>query len=405
MIKASDLSWDDVVRVGPGTLGGQYLRSFWWPVALSEEVKDIPVPVKILGEELVLFRDLSGHLVLLDAHCPHRRASLEYGRIEEQGIRCAYHGWYISRQGKILDRPAEPIKATDQFRQNWYVVRELGGFVFGYLGPEKESPPPLPRYDILVQDGYRVAEHGDTELGKAYNCNWLQGVENTTDTTHLAYLHGIFDRCPIFKSMEGEYGVKIYILDGGKKPNTVRLRKRTTVLPTINRKSREETGSRASGRPKGTIQQAIWLIPINDTECGEMRLTVYPEEPPDKRYYGAAMDRAKGREQKPYDRRLYGDIRGNVPLEDKAMVESQGPIVDRNLEHTGYGDRVILMLRKMIREGIADVANGRRPKGVLEKELDRIDLDIGFEEFEMNKPPEEVRDLLPELQQDLKQAG
>jgi len=177
------------------------------------------------------------------------------------------------------------------------------------------------------------------------------------------------------------------------------------VLPTISRKSREETGAKAPGRAKGTIQQAIWLIPINDTECSEMRLTVYPEEPPDKRYYGAAMDRAKVRERKPYDRRFYGDIRGNVPLEDKAMVESQGPIVDRNLERTGYGDRVILMLRKMIREGIADVANGRRPKGVLDKELDRIDLDIGFEEFEMDKSPDEIRDLIPELQQELKQAG
>jgi len=405
MINAAELSWDDVVRVGPGTLGGNYLRSFWWPIALSDEVKDIPVPVNILGEELVLFRDLSGHLALLDAHCPHRRASLEYGRIQEQGIRCAYHGWYIDRQGRILDRPAEPIKATDQFRQNWYPVRELGGFFFGYLGPEKESPPPLPRYDILVGDGYRVAERGDTELGKAYNCNWLQGVENTTDTSHLAYLHGIYNRCPIFKSIEGDYGVKIYILDPGKKPNTVKLRKRTTVLPTISRKSREETGETATGRGKGTIQQAIWLIPINDTECSEMRLTVYPEKPPDKRYYGAAMDKAKRRERKPYDRRFFGDIDGNIPLEDKVMVETQGPIVDRNLERTGYGDRVILMLRKMIREGIADVANGRRPTGVLDNDLEMIDLDIGFEEFEIDACPEIVKDLSSELQQELKKAG
>ncbi len=405
MIKPSDLSWDEVVRVGPGTPGGNYLRSFWWPVALSEEVKDIPVPVKLLGEELVLFRDLSGQLVLLDARCPHRRASLEYGHIEEQGIRCAYHGWYISREGKILDRPAEPIKATTQIRQNWYVAQELGGFVFGYLGPQKENPPPLPRYDILVQDGYRVAERGDTEFGKAYHCNWLQGVENTTDTSHLAYLHGIYDRCPTFKSIEGDYGVKIYILDPGKNPNTVKLRKRTTVLPTMSRKSRQETGSKAPGRGKGNIQQAIWLIPINDTECSEMRLTVYPEQPQDKRYYGTAMDQAKSRNRKPYDRRLYGDIRGNVPLEDKAMVESQGPIVDRTLEHTGYGDRVILMLRKMIRDGVADVANGRRPKGVLDHELEMIDLDIGFEEFKIDQLPGEVSELLPELQRELKQAG
>jgi hypothetical protein len=118
------------------------------------------------------------------------------------------------------------------------------------------------------------------------------------------------------------------------------------------------------------------------------------------------VDAAKARERKPYDRRLYGEIRGIVPLEDKAMVESQGPIVDRTLEHPGYGDRAILLLRKMIREGIADVANGRKPKGVLEKNVDMIDLDIGFEEFELDKVPEVARGLLAEFQQqDQRAAG
>ena len=393
MVKASDLSWDDVVRVGPGTPGGKYLRSFWWPVALSEEVKDIPVPVNILGEELVLFRDLSGHLALLDRHCAHRRASLEYGRIEEQGIRCAYHGWYFHRQGAILDRPAEPIKTTSSIRQNWYPVRELGGFVFAHLGPDKESPPPLPRYDVLVGDGYRVTERGDAETGKAYNCNWLQGVENTTDTTHLAFLHGIVDGCPAFKAVEGDYGVKIFILAPGSKPNTVRVRRRCTVLPTINRKSREPKGKDPDGL-RAAVQQAIWIVPIDDTRCEEMRLTVYSAPPKDKRYHGVYRDRAKQKERKPYDRRLYGDITGIVPLEDKAMVESQGPIVDRTLEHPGYGDRAILLLRKMIREGVADVANGQRPRGVLQEESPMIDLDIGFEEYEIDKVPEEMRDLL-----------
>ncbi len=399
MIKASELSWDDVVRVGPGTPGGNYLRSFWWPVALSEELKDIPVPVNVLGEELVLFRDLSGHLALLDRHCSHRRASLEYGRIEEHGIRCAYHGWYYHRQGAILDRPAEPIKTTPSIRQNWYPVRELGGFVFAYMGPDKESPPSFPLYDVLVQNGYRVAERGDAETGKAYKCNWLQGVENTTDTTHLAYLHRIFESCPAFKAVEGEYGVKIYILVPGANPNTVRLRKRCTVLPTMNRKSREPNAQNPD-RLRAPVQQAIWIVPIDDTRCEEMRLTVYPEPPPrDKRYHGAYLDRARQTERKPYDRRLFGDITGIVPLEDKAMVESQGEIVDRTLEHPGYGDRAILLLRKMIREGIADVANGRKPRGVLQEELPMIDLDIGFEEFEIDKVPEEMRDLFSDLRQ------
>ena len=397
MIRASDLSWDEVVRVGPGTLGGNYLRRFWWPVALSEEVKDIPVPVTILAEELVLFRDLSGHLTLLGRHCSHRRASLEYGRIEEQGIRCAYHGWCYDRRGKVLDRPAEPIKTAPNIQHPWYPAEELGGFVFAYMGPDKENPPPLPRYDVLVMDGYRVAERGDTRLGKGYSCNWLQGAENTTDTTHMAYLHGIYKQCPIFKAVEGEYGVNIFIVSRGSKPNTVQVRQRCTVLPSINRKSREPWDEKSDGLAV-PIHQAIWILPIDDTRCEEMRLTVYPEAPEQKSYHGGYVEKARQRERKPYDRRFYGEIRGIIPLEDKAMVESQGAIVDRTLEHPGYGDRAILLLRKMIRDGIAAVANGETPKGVLKNSPDLIDLEIGLKEYGIDKLPEFAADLLPELE-------
>ena len=397
MIRASDLSWDEVVRVGPGTLGGNYLRRFWWPVALSEEVKDIPVPVTILAEELVLFRDLSGHLTLLGRHCSHRRASLEYGRIEEQGIRCAYHGWCYDRRGKVLDRPAEPIKTAPNIQHPWYPAEELGGFVFAYMGPDKENPPPLPRYDVLVMDGYRVAERGDTRLGKGYSCNWLQSAENTTDTTHMAYLHGIYKQCPIFKAVEGEYGVNIFIVSRGSKPNTVQVRQRCTVLPSINRKSREPWDEKSDGLAV-PIHQAIWILPIDDTRCEEMRLTVYPEAPEQKSYHGGYVEKARQRERKPYDRRFYGEIRGIIPLEDKAMVESQGAIVDRTLEHPGYGDRAILLLRKMIRDGIAAVANGETPKGVLKNSPDLIDLEIGLKEYGIDKLPEFAADLLPELE-------
>ena len=402
MIKPSELSWDQVVRVGPDTLGGNYLRCFWWPVALAEEVKDIPVPVNVLGEELVLFRDLSGELVLLGAYCSHRRASLEYGIIQADGIRCAYHGWCYDRRGRVIDRPAEPIKTATNIQHPWYPAKELGGFIFAYLGKNKESPPPLPRYDVLVQDGYRVVERGDSESGKAYNCNWLQGVENTTDTTHLTYLHRIYEKCPAFKPVEGEYGVKLYILEPRTKPNHVALRKRCTVLPTINRKTRE-LGAKNPGERQVTLQQAIWIVPIDDTHCEERRLTVSPEKPKERRYHGTYWDQAKERERKPYDRRFFGEIRGNVPLEDKAMVESQGTIVDRTLEHPGYGDRAILLLRKMIRDGIAEVANGGAPKGVLKEDLPVVDLDIGVEEYEIGKVPEGRAALLSELQQQSEQ--
>src|SRR5207247_2639357 len=198
------------------------------------------------------------------------------------------------------------------------------------------------------------------------------------------YLHGIYERCAIFKPVESEYGVKLYILDPRSKPNCVALRKRCTVLPTINRKSREPRPKSPDESPV-TLQQAIWIVPIDDTHCEEMRLTVYPQPPKERSYHGAYVDQAKQREKKPYDRRFYGEIRGIVPLEDKAMVESQGPIVDRTLEHPGYGDRAILLLRKMIREGIAEVANGGKPKEVLKADLAMIALDMGVEEVACGK--------------------
>ena len=132
-------------------------------------------------------------------------------------------------------------------------------------------------------------------------------------------------------------------------------------------------------------------------------MTVYPEAPKDRRYHGEYTDRAKKRDRKPYDRRFYGEIRGIVPLEDKAMVETQGPIVDRALEHPGYGDRAILLLRKMIRDGIAEAANGGRPKGVLAEDLPLVDLDVGVQEFEAGQVPDEFREIVSELQQQAKQ--
>jgi len=218
----------------------------------------------------------------------------------------------------------------------------------------------------------------------------------------LTYLHGIYDKCPAFKPVESEYGVKLYILEPRTKPNHVALRKRCTVLPTINRKSRELRSKNLGGR-QVTLQQAIWIIPIDDTHCEEMRLTIYPEAPDEQSYHGGYVKQAKTRERKPYDRRFYGEIRGIVPLEDKVMVESQGPIVDRTLEHPGYGDRAILMLRKMIRDGIAEVANGGKPKGVLKENLPVVDLDIGVEEYAIDKVPEGRAALLAELRQQSEQ--
>ena len=138
----------DIPHVGPATPAGEWFRRYWLVVGTTRELHDIPQAVKILGEDLVLFRDRDGKLGLLGLHCPHRGTSLEYGDIEDGGIRCPYHGWLFDVRGQCLEMPAEPkeSKFPQKVKHLSYPVRELGGLIFAYMGPDKDHPPPLPQY-------------------------------------------------------------------------------------------------------------------------------------------------------------------------------------------------------------------------------------------------------------------
>ena len=147
---------EELTHVGPGTPCGEYLRRFWQPVVLSNELKDLPKSIRILGEDLVVFRDRGGHVGLLELHCSHRGTSLEFGLIEETGIRCCYHGWLFGVDGKILDTPGEPPASTYKERlcHGAYPTHEFGGLVFAYMGPPAKRPP-FPMYDTFQPVGYR----------------------------------------------------------------------------------------------------------------------------------------------------------------------------------------------------------------------------------------------------------
>src|SRR3954469_8712244 len=139
-----------LTAVGPGTPCGEYLRRYWHPFMLSSELKDLPVAVRLLGEDLVVFRDKSGRVGLLHKHCVHRGTSLEFGIPQERGIRCCYHGWQFDTDGTILETPAEPATSTikSKFRQGAYPVREMHGLLFTYMGPAEEMPE-LPVFDTI----------------------------------------------------------------------------------------------------------------------------------------------------------------------------------------------------------------------------------------------------------------
>ncbi|HEY7217109.1 MAG TPA: Rieske 2Fe-2S domain-containing protein, partial [Candidatus Binatia bacterium] len=193
-----------LTQVDRGTPCGELLRRYWHPVAAAAELtEEKPIrPVKILGEELVVYRDKKGDYGLVGEHCPHRSASLAYGRVDEEGIRCPYHGWKFDCTGKCLEQPAEPADSTfkDRIKHAAYPVEYLGGLIYAYLGP---APAPLlPRWDVLVW------EHGRRWIVKesVIDCNWLQPMENSVDPSHLYWLHGDTERfVPAVKTYAEKY--------------------------------------------------------------------------------------------------------------------------------------------------------------------------------------------------------
>ena len=176
----------ELTHTGPGTPCGEYLRRFWQPVAHSDELRDLPLRIQIMDEDLVAFRDKGGKVGLLELHCPHRGTSLEFGVVEERGIRCCYHGWQFDVDGTILDTPGEPENSTlkDRLRQGSYPVHEYRGLVFAYMGPP-EKRPPFPVYDVFDRPGFRL------EVGtkNVKHCNWLQIMDNVVDPVHESFLH------------------------------------------------------------------------------------------------------------------------------------------------------------------------------------------------------------------------
>src|SRR5262245_38065577 len=180
---------DLLTQIGPGTPGGALIRRYWQPAALSEELPPggAPLPVRLLGEDLVLFRDEDGRPGLLGLHCAHRGADLSYGRLEDGGLRCLYHGWLYDVTGRCLEQPGEPAGSTfkDRVRQPAYPCQETGGVILAYLGPGE--PPLLPGYELFQAP----AEHQFSPTKSLHECSYLQANEGNIDPSHLPFLHGI----------------------------------------------------------------------------------------------------------------------------------------------------------------------------------------------------------------------
>jgi 5,5'-dehydrodivanillate O-demethylase oxygenase subunit len=369
-----------LTRVGPGTPCGNLLRRYWHPVAAASELTEEKPKkrVKIMGEELVLYRDGKGGYGLVGEHCAHRGASLYYGFVEEGCIRCAYHGWKYDREGRCVEQPFEPNERfKESIRQRAYPVEKLAGLLFAYLGPP-ERKPLLPRWDILVwKNGTRTLQ-----IRPVLNCNWLQAEENTADFVHTFFLHGQMikrqgrgNEVTFFTRPFARYGfqpcpwgiIKTWEFEGG-------------------------TGARGWGnfvlfpnmlRQNDVMSSLHWRVPIDDQSTTIFQVAFKsspdgsraegPEDPP------VDYDEPWVNEQGEYHLRTFAS-------QDGMAWETQGRLYDRSSEHLGVSDRGILMLREMLKEQIKIVAGGGDPMALVWEKSANVSIDL-----ESWTSPREVR--------------
>ena len=378
-----------LTRVGSGTPMGELLRCYWQPIVLSEELPAgaPPKPVRIMGEDLVLFRDDQGRPGLLGIHCSHRGADLSYGRVEDGGLRCIYHGWLYDIRGRCLDQPGEPDggRNRDAIRHPAYPCREYGDFIFAYMG--RGEPPLLPAFENLMgPSSHRF-------IRKYYQeCNFLQANEGNIDPIHLSFLHGQFDeeywasrdrhlpisgteatsmtmykqdRVPTIETEVTDFGVRIYTTRRAGE-GKIYVRVSNFVLPSLC----------AVPGPMGPDGFNMnWHVPIDDEHHWKYMITFRRGRPLDREEHkksfeadlasGFQLQRTLGnrygQDREEMTTRTFSGMGPSFVAHDAFATESQGPIEDRAREHPGTSDQAILAERKLLLKAIRDIQDGREP--------------------------------------------
>jgi phthalate 4,5-dioxygenase len=387
---------DLITRVGPGAPAGQLMRRYWEPAALADELNgNRPVkPVRLLGEDLVIFRDQDGRYGLLERACPHRGTDLAFGRLEDGGLRCAFHGWLFDVHGRCLETPAEPEGSVlcRNIRQTAYPVVERSGILFAYLGPGE--PPCFPHFDCFTAP----ASHTFAFKG-LIACNWLQSLEVGIDPAHTSFLHRFFHD----EDSASGYG-KLFrdrSIDSDM-PMTRIMREfprpRIEVEPTdyglrvvtLRRISDAHTHVRVTNlvfpnafvipmSSEMTITQ--WHVPIDDLshywyaiftsfgapvdkdEMRRQRLALY--ELPD---YVPRKNKSNDYGFDPHEQAhaTFTGMGADINVHDQWACESMGLIQDRSKEHLGQSDKAISAYRRLLRGAIAAGESGGRPPMLLD---------------------------------------
>ena len=353
----------ELTRVGRGTPMGELMRRYWQPVANTHEVTDLPLKIRILGEDLVLFRNGKGEFGLVEQRCSHRGASLEYGVISDVGIRCAYHGFHYAVDGTILETGAgAPLANGGKICHGAYPVHVFHGLIFTYMGPP-EKKPAFWNLDIFHDPNIEVQNaHSRTGI---LPCNWLQIHENGMDPVHTAYLHalitgtqrGFSDEMgivPIMQWVQNDTGM--HYVAARRKGDLVWFRVLDTIMPNsgLIAVDDERADHPNISQPAFTM---TWVVPIDDTHTKRLYLMFNDKRNPlrdmqRKRGFAQALDRTYEESQ-----RHPGDAE---------MMSSQGPpIAVHSIEHLTPTDYGVIGVRNMLREGIRAVQEGKDPVAVI----------------------------------------
>lgn len=370
-----------LTRVGPGTPMGQLMRSYWIPALLSEELPvadGAPVRVRLLGEDLVAFRDSSGRVGLLGEHCAHRGTSLFFGRNEECGLRCVYHGWKYDVDGNVVETPAEPAESDfrKKLRHTAYPCQEIAGMIFAYMGP-MEKMPLMPRYEW-----FELADAQLCAVKSFLECNYLQGIEGDFDSSHTSFLHNDNiqnaerlkrDGAPTLAAEDTSYGMRAISI---RKFGAEQIYVRTSpyIMPSF---------SIVPGPPTGRFEEddlrgfRFW-VPIDDSSTWLYILNMRK-----KPFDDAARKSLRSWVESDYRRkrnlhndylidrelqrtRLYSGIQSvNAAEQDGCATESMGAIFDRSKEHLGYSDKTIIALRGMLLDAVNAMRAGKEPPHIV----------------------------------------
>ncbi|MEX2599669.1 MAG: Rieske 2Fe-2S domain-containing protein, partial [Dehalococcoidia bacterium] len=385
---------EQLFQMGPGTPSGEVFRRYWLPVETSTNLaggkgpvtphKNNPLPIKVLGENLVLFRDSTGKPGLVAEHCSHRGASLRYGRVEDDGLRCIYHGWKYDRAGNCLDMPAEPAgrKFIETVKHPSYPCIEVGGLIFAYMGPP-EKQPPFPMYPALFrEDGLRVTGKGNRIQNSSA---LLQTLDNVLDVWHREINHTWFKGGPPGGTMhhgrDGEpatplkfehtpWGACYVVLNSSHKPGMYEYHETHAVMP----------GQR------GRMNQMNWAVPIDDYRTRWFGVNFFPFDEngkiPQSAYDFVHNDRPSDAggpfyegwmEDVGYWWNLGHPSRQGPIWEDEVAMSTQGPeernrMPDWDKWHLGSSDRGLVLMHRLWKEQVERVQDGADPIGIIRGE-------------------------------------